>query len=81
MAEEARLIAEKEEQERLEREQKEEEERLRLELKVRSGFVKFGWCKTQPQSFTELHGSEIRSLNNRVNVFLCDRTGSAERMS
>ena len=36
MAEEARLIAEQEEQERLERERKEEEERERLELKVRS---------------------------------------------
>lgn len=35
-AEEARLIAEQEEQERLERAQKEEEERQRLEFKVRS---------------------------------------------
>lgn len=48
MAEEARLLAEQEEQERLEREKKEEEERLRLELKVRSGFVKFCWYKTDP---------------------------------
>lgn len=65
MAEEARLIADREEQERLGREQKEEEERLRLELKVRFSLVRFCGSKAQPIKM-------YLSVN---------RTGSAERMS
>lgn len=81
VAEEARLIAEQEEQERLEREQKEEEERLRLELKVRSSFLKFSGARWKCRALQSATGLKSGLWNNLINVFICDRTGSAERMN